>query len=121
MGEERMKILEMLEQGKISAKEAEGLMAAMDEADQLPATSGKPRWLRIKVFDKKKNKTKTNINIPLSLAKIALKFIPKKAKEKMDIQGLDVDAVLNMIKQGVSDGKIVEVDEEDEQISVTLD
>jgi hypothetical protein len=121
MGEERMKILEMLESGKISAAEAEKLIAALEVSEQAEKPGKAPRWLRVRVFDKKRDKNKVNVNIPISLAKIALKFIPKDAKSKLDKEGLDVDAILQMVREGVSDGKIVEVDEEDERVFVTLE
>ena len=122
MSQERMKVLEMLESGKISTKEAESLLSAMEEAQTTDVAPGRsPRWLRIRVFDKVKDKVKANVNIPLALAGIAMKFIPKAAKQKMDEKGIDIDGILTQIRQGVTDGELVEIDTENESVSISLE
>lgn len=123
MNPERMKILEMVSSGQITADEAERLISAMEEADSRPpaATGKTPRWLRIRVYDKANDKLKANVNVPLALASIAVKFIPKSAKEKMDEKGIDLDGILTSVKEGVTNGELVEVDHENDRISVVIE
>lgn len=111
----------MLEEGKISAKEAEDLISALETSEKPAAAGASPRWVRINVFDKSNEKHKVNANIPLSLARIAFKFIPGKLLEKMSREGIDLENVLKSVKEGVKDGKIVEIDNESEVISITLE
>ena len=54
--EERMKILKMIEEGKLSAEEGTKLLAALSDKrmsapPRPPGLPGGPRWLRIRVTD----------------------------------------------------------------------
>ena len=54
--EERMKILNLIREGKITAEEGAKLLAALGESQKttrMPATrtTGEPRWFRVKVTD----------------------------------------------------------------------
>lgn len=123
MSEERMKILEMVQEGKISAAEAERLLTALEEADK-PGTdvSAKtPRWLRVHIVDKATDKPKVNISVPLALAGLALKLIPASAKEKMAKDGIDLDELVVGVKKNVTPGELVRFDTENESIKVSLE
>ena len=51
------------------------------------------------------------INLPLGLANFALKLIPKEAQESMKEQGLDVNAIAEMLKyDDLPDGNLIEVE-----------
>lgn len=126
MSDERMKILEMIQGGKITAPEGLELLRALDDADLKPVgMAGSGRFLRIRVSSGQKN-TKVNVNIPLSLLKvvtkfadIGLKFIPADARQEMQKKGIDLsdvnfDELVQLIDQGLVDGKLVDIDTEDE-------
>ncbi len=51
------------------------------------------------------------INIPIALAKVGLKIIPK---EKLTVNGeqINIDQILEMIKEG-TEGEVVNIDAED--------
>ena len=70
MDEDRMRILKMLEEGKINAEEAAKLLEALGgRAETGPAGKGeRARWFRVRVTDTKTGRKKVNINIPLGLA-----------------------------------------------------
>ncbi len=121
MKEERVRILKMLEEGKISAEEAENLLSALEGGAKGKPSGKKLRWIRINVFDKEGGKQTMNASIPLSLASIAMKFVPLKVREKMESEGLDVDSIVEDIKAGVQDGKIVDIDEEAEKITISIE
>ena len=72
--EERMKILKMIEEGKISADEGSKLLAALSDSRSgmtvppRPPGSGSPaRWLRIRVTDTRTGRSKAAVQIPLAL------------------------------------------------------
>jgi hypothetical protein len=127
MSDEKMKILEMIQGGKITAPEGLELLKALDDADQKPgeAVGSGMRFLRIRVSSGQKN-TKVNVNIPLSLLKVAtkfadigLKFIPEDARREMHQKGIDLsdinfEELVQLIDQGLVDGKLVDIDTEDE-------
>ena len=119
MNEERMRILKMLEEGKISVEEATQLIEAV-EAPQTTeiAPQGKPKWLRVRVQDG--DDEKVSVNLPLSLARVALKFVPQQARGQMEAQGIDLDAILNEVTE-TKIGKLVEVQDGDEHVEVWIE
>lgn len=111
--EERMQILKMIEEGKISAEEGAKLLSALSGKKATPpsAPGASPaRWFRVRVTDLDTGKNKVNVNIPLSLVNVGMKmgarFIP-------DTANVDLDEIATQIRSGAH-GKILEViDEED--------
>jgi hypothetical protein len=127
MSQEKAKILEMIQEGKITAAEGLELLKALDEADLAPARPagrGPERFLRLRVDG---DRAKVNVNIPLSLIKITskfmgfgLKFIPEEAQREMDQRGIDLSQIdfeelVDLIEQGLVDGKLLDVDVDDPQ------
>jgi hypothetical protein len=110
MNEHRRQILQMLSEGKISADEAERLIAAM-EAPASPASSdigssgaGKPppKYLRVVVDSEEdgghEGPTKVNVRVPMQLLRAGVRLaglIPapalRRANDAMQEQGLAID------------------------------
>ena len=72
--EERMKILKMIEEGKISADDGSKLLAALSDSrrgiptpPRPPGMGGSARWLRIRVTDTRNGRSKASVQIPLAL------------------------------------------------------
>ena len=119
MDEERLRVLQMLKQGKITAEEAVGLLEAMDlptdvaESD-VPQTPAK--WLRIRVTDLGSNKPKVMVNLPMKLVNWALKT----GNKFSSVGGVDIDDMgvdLNERSEALSygfRGKLIDVVDEDE-------
>ena len=113
--EERMKILTMIREGKISAEEGAKLLSALSEDKKTswsPATraSGEPRWFRVRVTDLVSGKTKVSVNIPFGLMEWGLQIGAQFAPEVGD---LDFEQLKEMLQSGV-EGKVIDViDEED--------
>jgi hypothetical protein len=67
--DERLRILEMLEKGRISAPEAEELLDALGEsvgpARERATLGGRMMRLRIRITDLKSGRIKTNVNVPV--------------------------------------------------------
>ena len=118
--EERMKVLKMIEEGKVSPEEGAKLLAALAESRKPPprpagaasfaAPEGGPRWFRVRVTDMVTGKPKVNVNIPMGLVSVGLKmgarFAPGLEMEQME----ELSAAL----QSGATGKIMDVtDEED--------
>ncbi|KAA3648011.1 MAG: hypothetical protein DWQ07_03195 [Chloroflexi bacterium] len=107
--EERMKILQMVQDNKISAEDGAKLLAALSGNQQKSSTvrQGEGRYMRVRVTDSRSGKTKVSVNLPLGLVdaglNIASNFVPD----------IGVEDVSEAIKSGMT-GKIVDVhDEED--------
>lgn len=135
--EERMKILTMLQEGKITAEDAAQLLEAISQGSAQPgprrqggaATAGpvetpgapgrKPRWLRVRVTDNNSGRPKVNVRLPVSMVGVGLKMGSKFAPQ---LEGMDPDQLMRMIEDGEI-GQIVDVfDEEDnEHVEVFLE
>jgi hypothetical protein len=113
MNENGRQVLEMLATGKITADEAERLLAALekDQAARSPIDGSEPRgkpsprYMRVLVEDSKtsENPTKVNIRVPMQLLRAGVRLaglIPAQARNKVNDalreNGLSVD--LNQIK-----------------------
>ena len=113
--EERMKILKMIEEGKLSAEEGTKLLAALSEKrmsvpPRMPGMPGAPRWLRIRVTDMRSGRSKASVQIPLALVDAGLKIGAHFAPE---VEGVDMSNVMEALRSGMT-GKIIDVtDEED--------
>ena len=113
--EERMKILNMIKEGKITAEEGAKLLSALGDTEKpgrAPSgrSPGEPRWFRVRVTDLVNGKSKVTVNIPLSLMEWGMQIGAHFAPEVAD---LDFEQVKEMLDSGV-EGKVVDViDEED--------
>ena len=126
--EERMKILKMIEDEKISAEEGAKLLAALAEGsrDSLdPAAPGKPgrpgapRTLRIRVTDIATGRSKASVQIPLALVDAGMKIGAHFAPE---VEGVDMSNVMDAMRSGVT-GKIIDVmdDEDGEHVEIYIE
>ena len=110
--EERLKILKMVEEGKINAEEAGRLLSALARNDRKrPANADdEPKWLRVRVTDFETGKPSVNITLPLSLVSVGLRmgarFVP-------EMDGLQMEEIAAAMREGVS-GKIIDIDDVDE-------
>lgn len=118
--DERMKILSMLQEGKISVEEATALLDTLEKSYEREAaptklggrseSSGHGRWLRVKVSDSQTGQLRVNVRLPIELVASGIRFGLKFSPE---VQGLDIDELSEWIKSGTV-GQIVDVlDEQD--------
>jgi hypothetical protein len=115
--EERMKILKLIEEGKISADEGSKLLSALSDSRRGIPTPPRPsgigggaRWLRVRVTDTRTGRSKASVQIPLALVDAGMKIGAHFAPE---VEGVDMSNVMEALRAGVT-GKIIDVvDEED--------
>jgi hypothetical protein len=111
--EERMKILKMIDEGKITAEEGARLLATLSESRKaarkptVRGTYGGARWLKVRVTDMVTGKAKATVNLPLGLVDAGLNIASKYAPD------VAFDELVEAINAG-AEGKIIDVyDEED--------
>ncbi|MDI6697015.1 MAG: hypothetical protein QME21_18355 [Anaerolineales bacterium] len=111
--EERLKILKMIDEGKITAEEGAKLLSALSENRKtarrppLRGASGSARWLKVRVTDTMTGKAKATVNLPLGLVDAGLNIASKYAPD------VAFDELVEAINAG-AEGKIIDVyDEED--------
>jgi len=119
--EERIKILKMIQDGKISAEDGAKLLEALNRGAGRPgacasALAGDGRYLRVRVTDTFTGRAKVSVNLPISLVDaglgIAANYIPK-------VASIDL---MEAIRNGMT-GKVIDVmDEEDgEHVEVYIE
>lgn len=120
MENERLQILKMVQDGKITAEEAGKLLTAVDEPTST-SINGEAKWLRVKVLDLRTGKAKVNVNLPIALLEVGLsigmKFVPEDVLG--GAKGIDFKQIIDAIRNGAM-GKLVEVEDEDEGIRVEV-
>jgi len=111
--EERLKILKMIEEGKLTAEEGTKLLAALSQKKPgapRPGMPGGAKWLRVRVTDTRTGRSKASVQIPLALVDAGMKIGAHFAPE---VEGVDMSNVMEALRAGVT-GKIIDVtDEED--------
>lgn len=106
--EERMKILQMIQDKKITPEDGAKLLAALNEGSRKSKSASQydPRTMRVRVTDQITGKTKVSVNLPLGLVdaglNIAANFIPD----------IGIEEIGEAIRQGMM-GKIVDVIDEE--------
>lgn len=118
--DERAKILEMLENGKITPEQAERLLQAVGTASK---QSGKTTYsdtasVRIKKIDPALQKNlkgklrievdsddgdKVRIAVPLKLAHLALSMMPKDAALQIEREGIDISSLLAGLSESIDE------------------
>ncbi|MBI2758854.1 MAG: hypothetical protein HYX49_09270 [Chloroflexi bacterium] len=123
--EERMKILKMIEEGKVSAEDGAKLLAALSEGRRGPGLmgpsrlAGAGRWLRIRVTDIATGRSKASVQIPLGLIDAGMKIGAHFAPE---VEGVDMSYVMDALRSGMT-GKIIDVtdDEDGEHVEIYVE
>ena len=119
---DRMKVLKMIEEGKITAEEGAKLLTVSSGGRhaQISSSSGRGngagRWLRIHVTDVTTGQSRASVQIPVGLVdagvKIGAQFIP-------DVEGVHVTKVLEAIRSGKT-GKIIDMVDEKENEHIEI-
>lgn len=125
--EERLKILKMIQEGKITASEGLQLLQALAESDARPGSrvdvTPQPgrgaRWFRVRVTDTNTGKVRVNVRMPVNVLTAGFKL---GARFSPEIDGLDSAALMDAIRSGAT-GLIADVfDEKDgEHVEVFLE
>jgi hypothetical protein len=107
--EERMQILQMLANGKISAEEAAKLLKALEEGSRPKPPPTQPRWFKVRITDLATGKEKANISIPMSLVNVGVKMGARFAPE---VEGINLNELLTSVREGAY-GRLVDVTDEE--------
>jgi MFS family permease len=119
--DQRLDIMEMLEEGEISAEEAAGLMQSLEDGKWAKLGAPKPaeetRYLRIRVSDLASGIMKTDLRLPLGLVNTVLYVGGRLAA---DLDDLDSQALRQLITQSTTGESVQTMDMNDsEQIHIS--
>ncbi|KPL87484.1 SHOCT-like domain-containing protein [Levilinea saccharolytica] len=129
--EERLKILTMIQEGKLTPEEGIKLLETLETvtaparpgplppAAPPPAARGAARWLRVRITDTDTGKVRVNIRLPISVVSAGMKM---GARFSPEVQGLDMDALQQFIQSGAT-GLVADVydDEDGEHVEVFVE
>jgi hypothetical protein len=122
--DERMRILKMIEEGKITAEDGARLLSALGDSGGARGQGvGRGqrggKWLRIKVTDIASGKSKASVQIPIGLVDAGMKIGAHFAPE---VEGVDMSNVMDALRSGVT-GKIIDVtdDEDGEHVEIYVE
>lgn len=122
--EERIRILQMLQEGKITADEADRLLNALAQSAKTPprtAPNRDKRQLKVRVTDMNSGKTKVNVNIPMGLISMGMKMGARFIPSDSDL-GVNMEDLLAAIDSGET-GKFVDAEdfEKGERVEVWVE
>lgn len=120
--EERLQVLKMVEEGKITAEDAARLLEALERGaahrEEEPTAGEKGRWFRVRVTDLRSGRVKLNITLPMAMVDAGLRmgarFAPDKESELVSLR--------DMLLRGVK-GEVIKIEDEEDQerIEVTIE
>lgn len=121
--EERMKILKMIQEGRISAEQGVQLLEALEEGarrsvvnkPQPPRFSPPPgitggRWFRVLITDTHTGRARVNVRLPAGLVQAGINM---GARYSPQVEGFDLEQLKQYLDSGEA-GKIIDVFNEDE-------
>ena len=88
-----------------------------EEYPEDSSSDGKSLIIRVDEGDK----NKSNFKISLKMARMFSKMIPRKAREEMEKKGIDLNDVIQQIKDGTEVGVLIEVEDGDEHITISIE
>jgi SHOCT-like domain len=114
MNPERMRILELLEQGKITAAEAAELLRAIDEdvppgderrerrrgRDRDREEENRPKWFRVRVTETATGRARANVAIPYGMVRFGIGFAPGHFSFRKRGMPRQVDDLLEALRSG---------------------
>ncbi len=127
--EERLKVLKMVQEGKITAEMAAELLKALDSTVKKRETEDKSnvtfpgrssgRFFRVRVTDTDTGRTRVNIRLPLGMVnagmRMGMRFSP-------EVEGLDATRLAEALASGET-GQIMDIydDEDGEHVEVYIE
>ncbi|MDO9120773.1 MAG: hypothetical protein Q7U31_03225 [Anaerolineaceae bacterium] len=127
--EERLKVLKMVQEGKITPEMAAELLKALDAGAKKPAQDDTanavfPGWdggkfFRVRITDTDTGRTRVNVRLPLGMVnagvRMGMRFSP-------EVEGLDAAKLAEALSKGET-GQIMDIydDEDGEHIEVYIE
>ena len=101
--DERLRILEMVRDGKVTPEDGVRLLDEMSEAP----TGDLSRTVKVNIRDP--GGRKVQVALPARLATSIGAMVPEKLRAKLNEKGINLDEMLKAVQQGAARGPIVDV------------
>ncbi|HOA39959.1 MAG: hypothetical protein WAP36_06945 [Halanaerobiales bacterium] len=117
MSDERVRVLKLLENGEIDVGEAIGLLNALDS--QTEEKGKKNKIIRIIVAED--GEEKVNIRVPIRLAKLLTRFIPKSVLEDLGDEDIDLKELLESLEWESVEGELLNVNDDGDIVIIRVE
>ncbi len=77
--------------------------------------------LKLHIYRPGKTEPETKISIPLSVLHISEKLLPKRAKESLDKEGIDLSELGSLFAKQGPKGKLIEVENATERLVIIVE
>lgn len=122
--QERLAVLRMIDEGKITAEEGYQLLKALETGSPNSVAGSRVRFhpslkgrtVRLHVFDMARNRSKATASVPASLLEAGLRIAAHYAP---GLQGMNTDQLLQTLAEGVQ-GRVLEVLDESSKVKVEV-
>ncbi|MGM0410031.1 MAG: SHOCT-like domain-containing protein [Bacillota bacterium] len=121
MTDERKRILQMLEEGKIDVDEANDLLSTLEGKNNVEKKKNHSKAKSIKILVEENGKEQVNISIPMVIAKSFMKFIPKSAQKSLNKQNIDVEEIFNSIDSESNGGTLVDINDGKDHVVIKVE
>ncbi len=123
--QERLQVLRMIDEGKITAEEGFQLLKVLDSTN---VASGDPvsptgvhgtlkgRLVRLQVLDLESGKSKATASVPLRLLEVGLRIATHYAP---GLKNMDPDSLLDALSTG-NEGRIIEFVDEEQKVRIEV-
>ncbi len=99
---DRLRILEMVKEGKVTPEEGARLLDELDRAPRGPA-----RLVRVRI--QSPNGQKMQFSLPVTVAGSILGLVPESARERLRDRGVNLDEILRAVQEGDASGPLVDI------------
>lgn len=112
MREERLQILQMLKDDKITVAEANSLLEALNPSGSTArAEHQSGQFIRIRVVED--GEQRVNVRLPMGLVRVASRWIPRDLWK--DVDAIAWEDLIKAVQQGAR-GKLIEVTDDDDTL-----
>lgn len=99
---ERLRILEMVKEGKVTPEEGARLL---EELDRSPRSSG----ASLRVLIRNPSGRKAQFALPVAVADAILTLIPDAMRTRLQARGIDLEQLVRAVQSGEARGRIVDI------------
>lgn len=121
---ERLKVLKMVQEGKISAEDAIKLLETLERSSVSDPRSAAGdniagKWFRVRVTDLQTGRNKVNVRLPMAIVRTGMKMGVKFSPQ---LDGIESDKLMSLLQDGRL-GEVLDVvnHEENEHIEVFIE
>ncbi|MCP4109006.1 MAG: hypothetical protein GY749_26325 [Desulfobacteraceae bacterium] len=93
----------------------------MNQKDELLREGTMNQTFKLHIYKSGKADPETKITIPLSVLHVAEKLLPRKVKESLSKEGIDINELSGLFGKQGPKGKLIEIENPDEKLVILVE